>query len=202
MNKISFVNFNPNGLEPLVKELKKNKLLVLDLVASNIPKREDGFQIKTATITFESGQKLAIKIKANGSIFQARLNGKVVPIKNSEDLHDAKNLKAAVKEMADFVLRNEVAYTKQKMKKLNAVPGTKPNKVSVSIAKQLAYQQAQLEDLSNETEELEARLVDSQHAVDSKRLSINNLKSTLAEEQRREAELQAEYDKLLAEAGA
>ena len=200
MRKISFVNFNPKGLKPLVDQLKKkHELRVVDVTATNMPKREDGFQIKAATFTFESGQKLAIKIKANGSIFQVRLNGKVVPVKNSEDLHVPKNFKAAVKEMAVFVKKNEAGYTKQKQKRLGKATGSgkKQKSVSVSVSKQLYLKKTLLEELEGETQELEGDLEKGRYGIDNGQTTQSSLKGELETEQRRNESLRAEINELL-----
>lgn len=200
MNKISFVNFNSKGLKPLMDELKKkHQLPVLDVAATNMPKREDGFQIKVATLTFESGQKLAIKIKANGSIFQVRLNGKVVPVKNSEDLHLLKNFKAAIKEMADFIKKNEAGYTKQKQKRLKKAvgPGQTPKRASVSVGKQLSLNQSSLKELQGELQELERDLEKGRYGIDHGQTEQARLKGELEAEQRRNESLRAEINELL-----
>jgi vacuolar-type H+-ATPase subunit I/STV1 len=197
MKKISFVNFNPRGIKPLSDEFKKHKLPVADVAATNIPKREDGFQIKTATLTFESGQKLMVKIKANGSIFQVRLNGKVVPVKNSEDLHEPKNLKKAVKEMADFVGKNEAGYTKQKERRMGKTTGTAPKRASTSVAKQLTFNKALSQDLREENIELEQGLAEKKQSVDSRQTTIGTLKAELETEQNRNDELKVEINSLL-----
>jgi hypothetical protein len=200
MNKISFVNFNPKGLKPLVDQFKKNyELPVADIAATNMPKREDGFQIKAATLTFESGQKLAIKIKANGSIFQVRLNGKVVPIKNSEDLHVPKNFKAAIKEMADFIKKNEAGYAKQKQKRLgkDTGAGKKQRSVSVSVSKQLYLKKTLLEELKGETQGLEQDLEKGRYGIGEGQTTQSSLKGELEAEQRRNESLRAEINELL-----
>ena len=71
MKPVTYVNFNERGLKPIVDELaKKHKQNVISVKASNIAKREDGFMLKTAMMTLESGQKIEIKIKANGAIYR------------------------------------------------------------------------------------------------------------------------------------
>jgi hypothetical protein len=198
MKTIGFVNFNPKGLKPLTDELeKKHKLPVVDVKAPNMPKREDGFQVKTATFTFESGQKMVLKIKANGTIFQVRLNGKVIPVKNSEDLHVPQNFKKAVKEMANFVKKNEPAYTKQKAKRLNKAVGPKPKRVSASVAKQLSFKKSLLEDLKAEATELGQELTEQKGVADTKTSNLEALKAELKTEQDRNEALQTEYNQLL-----
>ena len=197
MKKISFVNFNERGLKPLTDELeRKHQLPAIDIKATNMPKREDGFQIKTATLTFESGQKLVIKIKSNGSIFQVRLNGKVVPVKNSEDIDEPKNLVKAVKEMADFIKRNEARYLKQRDKQANRVKA-KPKTVSSSVAKQLSFNKSLLEDLKEENKGLEQDLATVKGEFDGKQASLETLRAELKTEQDRNEALRTEINQLL-----
>lgn len=139
MIQLDFEKFNKIGLKPILKKIEKEGLTVSDVQGDNKAKRESGFQVKTATLTFESGQKLVLKAKAGGSIYQVRLNNKVLPIKHYDDLDKA------ILEIIDYVQANEKTYQKQKERQAArqkvTIPKVKP--VSTSLADQInQFQQA------------------------------------------------------------
>lgn len=108
--RIDYVNFYEKNMEPIAKAFGQNKLAVVNVKATNMAKRENGVAIKEAQFEFKSGQKLVIKIKADGGVFQVKLNGKVLPIKEVFDVD------AAFKEIVRMVKQNEAAYLAQKEK--------------------------------------------------------------------------------------
>lgn len=197
LREISFDNFNERGLNPLVDELKKHDQNVAAIKATNLPKREDGFQIKSAMLTFESGQKLEIKIKADGSIFQVRLNGKVIPVKNSEDIDEPANLKKAVKEVADRIKQNESAYTKQMARRLKKVKDTGP-RASTSVTKRLAETKEALSALQENGKLLDESLAGAKGEVEAKRAELESIRGELDQEIQRGETLRAEIDALAA----
>jgi uncharacterized coiled-coil DUF342 family protein len=48
-------------------------------------KRTSGISYREMTLTFADSQKLVMRIKQTGDVFQVTLNGKLVPIKNQDD---------------------------------------------------------------------------------------------------------------------
>jgi glucan-binding YG repeat protein len=108
--RIDYVNFHEKMLDPIVKAFGNNKLAVVNVKASNMAKRENGVAIKEAQFEFKSGQKLVLKVKADGGVFQVKLNGKVLPVKEVFDID------AAFKEIVKMAKQNEAAYLAQKEK--------------------------------------------------------------------------------------
>lgn len=108
---VSYVNFYEKALDPIVKAFVQNKLPVESVKATNIAKRENGISVKEAIVTFESGQKLSFKIKADGTVFQYKLNGKVLAVKEQFDFD------VAFKEVVKLVKQNEDTYAAQKAKR-------------------------------------------------------------------------------------
>lgn len=196
MIQIDFEKFNKAGLKPILTKLGNEGLTVADVQADNKAKRESGYQVKTATITFDSGQKLMLKAKAGGSIYQVRLNNKVVPIKHYEDLDKA------VLEIINYVQANEKRYLQQKEKQIArqkvTVPKIKP--VSTTVAEQintfktaLAESQAAADTLVSQISEIDAANTEKGAAVASLSQELNGLLST-------GEQLQAQYDELMKEA--
>ena len=146
MINIDLDKFNKIGLKQIIARIEKEGLKITEVEADNKAKRESGFQVKTATLVFESGQKLILKAKAGGSIYQVRLNNKVVPIKHYDDLDKA------VLEIINYVQVNEKNYLKQKEKQLArqkvTIPKIKP--VSTSVAEQIDTLKAALGEAQKE----------------------------------------------------
>jgi predicted phage tail protein len=192
MISIDFEKFNKAGLKAVTDRMDKAGLKVADVEGDNKAKRESGFQLKTAVISFESGQKLLLKAKAGGSIFQVKLNNKVMPIKHVDDMDKA------LQELIEFVQANEANYKKQKEKQLAAqkvlVPKVKP--VNTTMAEQVsslqasnAGNQAAVEALAVQVSELNAKNAEKTMVIGDLSAQFNGL---IAEGEK----LQEEYDQL------
>lgn len=147
---IDFEKFDKAGLKPVLKKFETAGLPIEDVEATNKAKRESGFLMKTATLIFASGQKLAVKIKAGGGVFQVKLNGKVIPIKSVDDIAKA------VDEVVTYVKANEPAFTKQKEKKAGVVNVPKLKAVNTSTAAQIETISATVEQLKSTNENIVA----------------------------------------------
>lgn len=66
-------------------------------------KRTSGISYREMTLTFADSQKLVMRIKQTGDIYEVTLNGKLVPIKNQDD---------QVKAVAELVAMMDGARTK------------------------------------------------------------------------------------------
>lgn len=192
MVDIDFEHFDERGLKPIVKEFEKADLPVSRVEATNRPRRESGFLCKSATLFFESGQKLFLKAKANGSIFQVKLNNKAIPIKHVDDVPKA------VKEVVTFVERNEKRYLKNQRKRLAKkkldIPKVKP--VRTSVKKQTEQLTASLAEMNEEVAGLEEEQTALTTEVEEKRAKVEELRTTLETENAKTEELQAELDQL------
>lgn len=192
MISIDFKNFNEKGLKKVMAAFEKQDLPIKTVEATNRPKRESGFQTKAATFFFESGQKLLLKAKVNGSIFQVKLNNKAIPIKHVD------NLKKAVAEVITFVKKNEAKFLKQQGKRLAkkkiAMPKLKP--ATTSAKKQLAEVTSALDAIKGETVDLEAEKQEFNTQIEGKNSELSDLREKLASENARTETLQAELDGL------
>lgn len=192
MLTINFDKFNKAGLKPILNKFDKAGLPVTDVEADNKPKRESGFQVKTAIINFESGQKLQVKAKAGGSIFQVKLNNKVLAIKHVEDLDKA------VEEVISFVKENEKNYQKQKEKQLERqkvnVPKIKP--VNVPVTEQITQFQGAIDETTASNDEIRAQLNEITQARAPKDTELPTLENELQTLKDAGNALQKEYDEL------
>jgi hypothetical protein len=192
MIKINFDKFNEIGLKPIIKEFEKEGFPIARVEADNKPKREAGFLCKTATFFFESEQKLSVKAKADGGIFQVKLNNKAIPIKNVDDLDKA------VKEVIAFVEKNEPTFLKRKKASMSkqkiAIP--KIRSVRTSTVQQTEEMAAALEEVSDAVSEIERDKMAFGLTVSEKQATVTDLKRQLAAENDKTDQLQIELDRL------
>ena len=87
--KLDFNKLTEKNLQPILKKFAKYEYPVVSVDAPNKGKRESGVLVKSFTLTFEDSQKVLVKVKSDGTIFQVRLNNKVVPIQHVDDLSKA-----------------------------------------------------------------------------------------------------------------
>jgi vacuolar-type H+-ATPase subunit I/STV1 len=180
MIKIDFDKFNEAGLKDILKQFGKADLPVEKVDATNKAKREMGFLVKSATFNFESGQKLLLKAKAGGSIFQVRLNGKVIPIKNADDLEKG------VKEVVQYVKKNEVTYLKQRAKRIEALQKVKiklpKNKTgSVSIERQIESYNSSLDQLKISNDAIGGQIEEANNVAINYQSKIEALNKELSQ---------------------
>ena len=110
-----------------------------------------------------------------------KLNGKVVPVKNSEGVDDPRNMAKAIDEMAGYIQRNEVNYLKQqrrraarKLKDTDSSP-----KASTSTQKQLAEARSTFEDVKSNLEDTEKDLAEVQASTGEKQTKLIELQTEL-----------------------
>ena len=191
LEKISFVNFHEKGLDPLITMFNLGGVEVDTLKSNNIAKRESGVSVKTADVTFKSGQKLQLKIKANGTIFQAKLNGKVVPIKQDVDLP------TVLVGVAKTVKESEAAYLKRKEKRLERAAAAAKKGLDSPAVK--TSTKAMIEELSASVAEQKEAFGGVQEQLAETTSELEKKRQILADLQKQEAELIAERDALLDE---
>ncbi|MBF0121171.1 MAG: hypothetical protein HQK79_20250 [Desulfobacterales bacterium] len=192
MTHINFERFDKNGLKPILDKIESQNLKVVEIEADNKAKRESGFLVKKAVLIFESGQKLQLKAKADGTIFQVKLNNKVMPVKHADDLDEA------IKEVVGYVKQNEPAYMKQREKQLerlkSALPKTKA--VNTSIAAQTEQFQTALKEIKAANEDLTKQIETAKADSGTKREQSDKLKADLKTEEDRTQTLQNELNAL------
>ena len=68
-----------------VKYFSRAGANVVQQDASSAVKRNSGVSYRELTLTFADSQRVLIRVKATGDIFQVLLNNKLLPIKNQDD---------------------------------------------------------------------------------------------------------------------
>jgi len=79
----------PKELKKLQSRFEKSGLVVTDTVADEKSKRMSGFQTKAMTVFFSDGQKVELRVKKSGDVFQVKLNSTIIPVRNVNDLDKA-----------------------------------------------------------------------------------------------------------------
>src|SRR5690606_765225 len=84
---INFDDLKPNNkaLKNLVKAFTRAGAPVATIDADGRAKRTAGVTYREVILTFVDNQKITLFFKQTGDIFQVKLNGSVVPLKNQGD---------------------------------------------------------------------------------------------------------------------
>lgn len=192
MTTFDYEQFNKKGLKDVVKFFTKNALPVKEVRGSNMPKRENGFQVKTAEIEFESGQVLVVKAKPETpAFFQVKLNGKVLAIR------DYKQLDNELKEITDYVIENEPKYAKNQEKAAarQKIKVDLPPVVSTTISEQTEALKAGLAELQGQAEALANQIIEYTAQTNLKLQSLADIQAKLDAEKATTAELETAIEK-------
>ena len=179
--KLDFENLTKAGLKKLLKVFEKQQCPVASVDAPNKSKRESGMLTKSFTLTFEDGQNLQIRVKADGTVYQVRLNNKVMPIKHVDDLDKA------VTEMIDYVQDNAKAYERAKIQREKRKIRVPKPAVLTSRKEKIAQAKEELDqlDASNtaleqQKAELDAAMSDKSGQLERVMRDLDAEKATLA----------------------
>jgi hypothetical protein len=196
--KIDFEKFNEAGLKPVLTAFKRAGLPVSEVSGTNRAKRESGFLTKTVTFLMKSGQKLIVKAKAGGGIYQVKLNSKVLPIKAVD------NMDKALKEVIRHTKANEEKYKKAKAKrdaklKDKKIPLPKLKPVNTSVKARITEQEGLIADLTEDNTALTAERDVAAGTVDTKQGALDGINAQITEETDRSEGLQGTIDNLQTE---
>ncbi len=189
--RLPFDQLTESGLKPTIKKMEKWGLKVSSVDAPNRARRESGFLLKDATFTFEDGQKMLVRVKADGTVFQVKLNNKVVPIKHVDDMDKA------IVEMVDYVQANAKAYQRAKLqrekrRRLNIEPPA----VVTNRQEKIERAKAQLTELTTANGELDAQAAEMQATVTAKQGELKKAESELAAERDKTTTLERTFAEL------
>lgn len=147
--------------------------------------------LKDAVFIFDDGQKMLVRVKSDGTVFQVKLNNKVVPIKNVDDMDKA------VVEMVDYVQDNAKAYERakiqrEKRRKLNI----QPPRVVTTRQEKIAAAKQSLSELSSANSELEKQNDELSISIAGKQAQWDSLYKELEQETAITKELEREIANL------
>ena len=115
--------------------------LGVSVVQTDIPttiKRRAGISYREVNLTFADGQMVTFAVKKTGDIFQVKLNGKVLPIRNQDDQQKA------LKEIADAMDKGRTAFQKR-MALIKVQPPVSVRTAAPKMEKVLAERQTTLD---------------------------------------------------------
>lgn len=168
-----FARFDVEGVKPIKDAFEKAGLTVVDVEASNKAARRSGYQVKQATFFFSDGQRVVMMLKndgdGRGDIYQVKLNSRVVPVKNVDDMDKA------VAEIAAMAGANSASFVKAARRKAEKqsvdesdLEGNKTRK-PVTAAAKLEAATAEIAELEAIAAEQEARRAELAAQVEAAR---------------------------------
>lgn len=168
-----FARFDVEGVKPIKDAFEKAGLTVVDVEASNKAARRAGYQVKQATFFFGDGQRVVMMLKndgdGHGDIYQVKLNSRVVPVKNVDDMDKA------VAEIAAMAGANSASFVKAARRKAEKqsvdesdLEGNKTRK-PVTAAAKLEAATAEIAELEAIAAEQEARRAELAAQVEAAR---------------------------------
>lgn len=121
------------------------------VVQTDVPtqtKRRAGISYKEVTLTFADGQTVMFGVKKTGDIFQVKLNGKQMPIRNQDDQ------KKALEEIADAMDKGRAAFQKRQA----LIKVTPPKTIRTAAPKMQEVLSGRKTELTSAIEEAESEL--------------------------------------------
>lgn len=188
--RLPFDRLTEANLKPIVKKFEKWGVKIAEIDAPNKAKRESGSLIKEVMFTFDDSQKVLIRVKADGTVFQVRLNSRPVPIKHMDDLDKS------IVEIVDAVQGNAKAFARNRITQAKVRNTPKPPPVTTTRQEKLAVARTELQELTAAVAELEAREGELQKTVDERRTELEQTKSALELEKARTIRLESELKTL------
>lgn len=193
---LNFEKLTEKALQPILKKFQKVGHTVAKVDAPNKAKRESGFLIKNFTLTFEDDQQILVRVKAGGTIFQVKLNNRVVPIKHVDDLEKAIN------EIADYLYDNAKAFAKAKAQRERRKLKPPTPSITTTRKEKIEKAKADLEAVSKNNSDLEKQLAESNILITDNQTKLEAAERSLAVEKTKTANLEAQIAKLQKAQGA
>lgn len=187
---LDFDKLTEKSLQPIIKKFKKGGSEIVKVDAPNKAKRESGFLIKNFTLTFEDGQQVLVRVKAGGTIFQVKLNNRVVPVKHVD------NIDKAVIEIADYVYDNAKAFARAKAQRERRKLKPPTPAITTTRKEKIEKAKADLEVVSQNNADLEKQLMESNAAISDSQAKLDAAERSLAQERTKTANLEARIAQL------
>lgn len=183
--RLPFEKLTEQNLRPTIKKMEKWGLKVASVEAPNRARRESGFLLKDATFVFEDGQKMLVRVKSDGTVFQVKLNKKVVPIRHVDDMDKA------IIEMVDYVQENAKAYERAKLQRERRRRlHIDPPPIVTNRREKIERAKAELTELSATNEGLQAQISESETSLQDKQKELDTATAALKAEKEKTAELE------------
>lgn len=157
--------------------------------APNKGKRESGMLIKTFTLAFEDSQQLLVRVKSDGTIFQVKLNNRVIPVRNVD------NIDKAISELCDFMYDNAKAFARAKAQRERRKLKPPTPSVTTTRSEKIARAKDDLQTVTQNNAEMENQLAQINGPAASNADKLKKAKDDLAAERKRTVWLEAEIEK-------
>lgn len=193
---LDFEKLTEKTLQPVLKKFQKAGYPVVKVDAPNKAKRESGFLIKNFTLTFEDEQQILVRIKAGGTIFQVKLNNRVVPIKHVDDMEKA------ISEIANYLYDNAKAFARAKAQRERRKIKPPAPAITTTRKEKLEKTKADLEEISQNNADLEKQLAETTALNSGNQTKLEDAERALASERARTSDLESQIAKLQKVQGA
>lgn len=193
---LPFDKLTENNLKPIVKKFEKLGRPVASVDAPNTAKRESGVLVKNFTLTFEDGQQLLVRVKAGGTIYQVKLNNKVVPVKHVDDMDKA------IGEMYDYLYYNAKAFERAKMQREKRKINPPAPPITTTRKEKIAKAREDFESISQNNQTLESDLSAKQTDLNEYRQKLKELEQALEQERGITVSLESQIAELQKAQGA
>lgn len=193
---LNFEKLTEKALQPVLKKFQRAGYTVVKVDAPNRAKRESGFLIKNFTLTFEDEQQILVRVKAGGTIFQVKLNNRVVPIKYVDDME------RAIGEIADYLYDNAKAFSRAKAQRERRKLKPPAPSITTTRKEKIEKAKADLEVISQNNADLEKQLAESNILISDNQAKLDAAERSLAAERAKTANLEAQIAQLQKAQGA
>lgn len=193
---LDFEKLTEKSLQPILKRFQKVGYPVSKVDAPNKGKRESGFLIKNFTLTFEDEQQILVRVKAGGTIYQVKLNNRVVPIRHVDDMEKAIN------EICDLMYDNAKAFARAKAQRERRKIKPPAPAITTTRKEKLEKTKADLEMISQNNADMEKQLAESNSLIADNRTKLEDAERSLAAEKAKTANLEAQIAQLQKAQGA
>lgn len=188
--RLPFERLTEANLKPIIKKFEKHGVKFAEVDAPNKAKRESGALVKEVTFTVEDGQKILIRCKADGTVFQVKLNKKPVPIRSVDDMDKA------IIEIVDYVQGNAKAYERAKLNMQKRKLQPTPPSIVTSRQEKLAAARSALEGVAASSAELREQEAGIQSELTNKSAELDRVTRELETEKEKTVTLEAELKSL------
>lgn len=142
-----------NQADSAVRDIEREfRRLGTPVASTEIPqkiKRTAGITYREVNMTFSDSQTVTFKVKKTGDIFEVKLNGKTVPMRNQDDQ------KKALAEISDYLTKGSAAFQKKLLQQKVTLP-----RVSTSSKRQEVIQAERIDELKSEIKAYQAKTSD------------------------------------------
>lgn len=197
-----YENFTGKGLKQVIKAFEHEKVPILkdgndyNIEATNKQRRVRGMPTKSATLYFEDGQSLTLLVSNEGSIYQVKLNNRVIPVRNVD------NLKKAVAEIAGMIKGNSNSFARnlaRQVKRKHREDGEGRKKaISNSIPARLKSINIILSEAKKDLDGSQSKVAEKKDSHLAKIADVSRLEGDLRKEQSRNVDLLSQIKTLKA----